>query len=176
MIARIFFALSCIGSVFGTVSDCGAGKGLFTITELSQDPVTNVVAGQNVSLTLKYTAPKEIAAGTATTSVTLNFIPFTPTVEDLCTKASCPITVGEHDGSSWGVMPSGVSGSLVSKVEWKDSLGRLLLCIQSKLVGSSESQVLVVYSNRTFEDDYALCPANHTTTTETKRNLRSKKI
>lgn len=193
MIARLAFALVCVGSVFGTISDCGAGKGLFTITELSQDPATNVVAGQNVSLTLKYSAPEEISAGTAKSSVTLNFIPFTPSTEDLCTKAECPITVGDHDGSSWGLFPSGVSGSLVSKVEWKDSSDRLLLCIQSKLSASSPSLALVPYSNRTFEDDYrqvtkardemllgansteefGMCPQNHTTT---KRNLRSKKI
>jgi hypothetical protein len=190
MIARLTAALLCITSVVGTVSDCGVGKSLFTITELSQDPATNVIAGQNVSLTLKYTAPEEIPSGTATTSVTLNFIPFTPTVEDLCTKAACPITVGEHDGSSWGLFPSGVSGSLVSKVEWKDASDRLLLCIQSKLAASSESQALVLYTNRTVENDYrdglllsansteefSVCPANHTSTPETKRNLRSKKI
>ena len=178
MIGRLALLCSVVATAFGTISDCGAGKGLFTITELSQDPATTVVAGQNVSLTLKYTAPEEIAAGTATTSVTLNFIPFTPTVEDLCTKASCPITVGEHDGSSWGLFPSGVSGTLVSKVEWRDSLDRLLLCIQSKLSASSSSQALVPYINRTFEDDYAICPANHTVpnTTSSKRNLRSKKI
>lgn len=163
MIFRLALALLGLGATLGTVSDCGAGKGLFTITELSQDPASNVVAGQNVSLTLKYTSPEEISGGTATTSVTLNFIPFSPSVEDLCTKATCPITVGEHDGSSWGLFPSGVTGTVVSKVEWKDPSGRLLLCIQSKLAASSENSLaLIPYSNRTFEDDFGMCPANHT--------------
>jgi hypothetical protein len=186
MLFRLLAAIGLfVSAAQATVTDCGAGKALFTITELSQDPPTTVTANQNVSLTLKYTAPEEITAGTATTSVTLNFIPFSPTVEDLCVKAACPITVGEHDGSSWGLFPSGVSGSLVSKVEWKDSTDRLLLCIQSKLSGSaSASTALVPWVNRTvtFEEKLGTCPANHTVADadaepeEPKRNLRSKKI
>ncbi len=199
MLIRLLAALGCLAAVaHATITDCGAGAALFTITELSQDPPTTVTANQNVSLTLKYSAPEEITAGTATTSVTLNFIPFSPTVEDLCVKAACPITVGEHDGSSWGLFPSGVSGTLVSKVEWKDTSGRLLLCIQSKL-SAAGSTALVPWINRTllaelarntivalprgtFEEEYGMCPANHTVPEEDaepeepKRNLRSKKI
>jgi hypothetical protein len=176
MLFRLFAAFGLAAAAHATITDCGAGKALFTITELSQDPPTTVTADQNVSLTLKYTAPEEIAAGTATTSVTLNFIPFSPTVEDLCTKTVCPITVGEHDGSSWGLFPAGVSGTLVSKVEWRDEGGRLLLCIQSKLSAAS-STALVPWFNQSSEEDYGMCEANHTQPdAEPKRNLRSKKI
>lgn len=126
----LFAALAAFAAA--TISDCGAGKSLFTITELSQSPADTVSAGENTTLTLLYTAPEEIPAGTATKSVTLNFIPFSPTVEDLCANAPCPITVGDHDGSSWYLFPSGVSGTLVSKVVWADDQGRQLLCIQSK--------------------------------------------
>ena len=122
--------------VDATIADCGAGASLFTITQLSQDPPDTVVAGQNTTLTLLYTAPEEIAAGTVTKSVTLNFIPFSPTTEDLCANAACPITVGEHDGSSWFLFPDGVSGTLVSTVKWQDTTGKQLLCIKSTLRAS----------------------------------------
>jgi hypothetical protein len=132
--------LALIGAASATISDCGAGKSLFTITELSQDPPNTVKAGDNVSLTLLYSASEEITAGTATKSITLNFIPFAPTTEDLCANTACPITVGDHDGSSWYEWPAGVSGTVVSKVVWEDNQGRQLLCIQSKF---SSTQLLI---------------------------------
>ena len=114
------------------IKDCGVSP-LFKITELAQDPVDRISGGQNLSLTLKYSASEEIPAGKVTKSITLNFIPFSPTTEDLCVNAPCPITVGDHDGSSWSLFPSGVSGTLVSKVVWADTQGRELLCVQSTL-------------------------------------------
>lgn len=140
-------SLSLVSLALAAVKDCGKNP-LFTITELSQDPPTIISAGQNLSLTLKYSAPEEITAGTVTKSITLNFIPFSPTTEDLCANAPCPITVGEHDGSSWSIFPSGVSGTLVSKVLWNDDGGRELLCVQSSLTVSSKlrgnSKALIV--------------------------------
>lgn len=129
-------SLSLFTYAFAVVKDCGKNP-LFTITELRQDPPTTISANQNLSLTLKYSTPEEITAGTVTKSITLNFIPFSPTTEDLCANAHCPITVGEHDGSSWSIFPSGVSGTLVSKILWNDDSGRELLCLQSSLSVSS---------------------------------------
>ena len=125
-------ALGFLATAMAGVKDCGVDP-LFKITELAQDPVDRISGGQNLSLTLKYSAPDEIPAGTVTKSITLNFIPFSPTKEDLCVNAPCPITIGEHDGSSWSLFPSGVSGTLVSKVVWADTQGRELLCVQSTL-------------------------------------------
>ena len=133
---RCLAFLTSLTAAFAAIKDCGQSP-LFTITELSQIPADSISAGQNLSLTLKYTAPEEIAAGTVTKSITLNFIPFAPTEEDLCANAACPITVGEHDGSSWSLFPSGVSGTLVSKVVWEDTQGRELLCVQSSLKASA---------------------------------------
>jgi hypothetical protein len=124
--------MSFLAAVSGSIKDCGVSP-LFKITELKQDPADTIIAGQNLSLTLKYSAPEEISEGSVTKSITLNFIPFSPTTEDLCANAPCPITVGDHDGSSWSLFPSGVSGTLVSKVVWKDTQDRELLCVQSTL-------------------------------------------
>jgi hypothetical protein len=136
-VALIAAALRGLPTADATIVDCGAGGSLFTITKLSQDPPDTVSTGQNTTLTLFYTAPEEITAGTVTKSITLNFIPFSPTTEDLCTNAPCPITVGDHDGSSWFLFPEGVSGTLVSTVKWQDTAGRLLLCIKSTLRASA---------------------------------------
>ena len=131
--------------VSGSIKDCGVSS-LFKITELSQDPPDSVVANQNLSMVLKYSVPEEVISGTATKSITLNFIPFSPTVEDLCINAPCPITVGDHDGSSSFPFPTGVSGTLVSKVEWKDDKGRQLLCIQSTVKASAKASTNSVWN------------------------------
>lgn len=143
--ALVFLALP----VISTITDCGGANALFTITKLDFFP--DVLApGENATLTLLYTSPEEIPGGTATTSVSLNFIPFTPTTENLCattgdladrglTMPTCPITVGDHDGSSVATMPDGVTGTITSKVEWRDLNDRLLLCIQAKFKSATKS-------------------------------------
>ena len=114
------------------IANCGKSA-VFQITSLSQDPATNVQAGQNISLVLTYSSPVTISGGTVTTSITYNYIPFNPTVEDLCTKVACPVNAGDHDGSSSYFFPTGVNGQVTTKIEWKDLEGKLLLCIVSTL-------------------------------------------
>ncbi len=124
-------AVAAVGAG-ATISNCGVNP-LFTITELGQSPLTKVTAGQNVSLTLKYTSYAPVDAGTVTTAVTYNFIPFQPTVTDLCTSVACPLAPGDHDGSSSLATPAGISGSVVSTITWNDQHGAQLLCITSRL-------------------------------------------
>ena len=114
-----------------SVTNC-APKSTFQITKLALDPPSTVSVGQNVSLLLLYTTPVEIDSGTITTSVTYNYLPFTPTVAPLCETAPCPITIGEHDGSSWFVMTSGVKGNVVTKIMWQ-AQGIDLLCLNINL-------------------------------------------
>jgi hypothetical protein len=127
----ILGALSIATSTLANIIDCG---GLFKITELYQSPDSYVSVGQNVSLTLKYNVPiADFTGGTAINSITINGIPIGSSTDDLCTKLDCPIISGPHDGSSWAIFPSSVSGKIVSKVIWKDSLNNQLLCVQSTL-------------------------------------------
>jgi len=118
------------------IKDCGSDTALFKITELTQDPPSSVATGQNLSLTLKYTVPEKVIGGRSITSITYNYLPFKPTEEDLCINTECPITPGEHDGSTWYEWPSGLSGVVVSKVAWHDLSNNLLLCIESKLTAT----------------------------------------
>jgi hypothetical protein len=128
---KLLLALTSIVSfAFGGIIDCG---GIFKITELSQSPDTYVRGGDNTTLTLKYDVPNDltVAGGTVTTSISINGLPLTPSTDDLCKSVTCPITPGSHDGSSWTTFPSGVTGKIVSKVVWKDTDNKQLLCLQS---------------------------------------------
>lgn len=130
MIALLAFAFS---SVSASISDCGVGNSVFQITSLTLDPPTSASAGDNVTLGLLYNSPVLIQNGTVTTSVTYNFIPLSPSTAPLCDSAQCPIGVGAHDGSSWYLMPAGLSGTLSSKIVWSDMNNNQLLCIQMSL-------------------------------------------
>ena len=111
-----------------SVTNC-APNSVFQITQLALDPPDNAKVGQNVTLTLLYTSPVTIYSGTITTSVTYNFLPFTPTVEPLCESTPCPIEVGYHDASSWFLVPNGISGTIVTKIVWADENATQLLCL-----------------------------------------------
>ncbi len=127
-ISLLAFTLS---SVFATVTDCGVGKSIFAIQDQSFSP-SPPVAGQPYDYWFTYTVPDGITidAGTAKYSLTLNGIPFTPEVDDLCTQTACPKIAGLHNESSTDTWPSGVSGKIVTKLEWYDGNSNLLICSQ----------------------------------------------
>jgi hypothetical protein len=133
MLAFVFAAFAALASA--SVTNCGSDS-VFQITQLILDPPSSVVAGQNVSLTLLYTSPVEVDSGTITTSVTYNFLPLTPTTAPLCNSVPCPIGVGDHDGSSWFLVPTGVRGTVVIKIVWTDVNSTQLLCISINMKAS----------------------------------------
>jgi len=111
-----------------TVTDCSKGSSLFKITSSSflPDPL---VKGQNATLNLAMMVPTEIQGGTAKYSLTYNFIPLTPSIENLCDTVTCPILVGPlTTTSSFPVDPS-LSGKVILKIEWKDLANVDLLCV-----------------------------------------------
>lgn len=125
--------LALLLSVNGSVTDCSKSTALFTLTSLSflPDPP---VKGQNSTLLLSMNVPTEVAGGTATYSVTYNFIPLSPTTEDLCTVApgGCPIHPGTLDTVSSIPFDGSLSGSITFKIEWKDLSQAQLMCISIK--------------------------------------------
>ena len=124
----MFLLLAFLASTTASITNCNTGS-VFTITKLAADPPDTVVAGQNVTWTLLYTSPATVTGGTASSALTFNGIPFSPEVTDLCDSIVCPLAAGIHDGSSWFIFPSGVSGKIVTKVTWADASGNQLLCI-----------------------------------------------
>jgi hypothetical protein len=114
-----------------TLADCGAGKSLFTIDSQGFYP-DPPIAGELYDYWFFYTVPEGVTvdAGTAKYSVSLNGIPFPPTVDDLCTQTFCPKTPGSYNETSTDTWPSGISGKIVTKLEWFDANSNLLLCSQ----------------------------------------------
>jgi len=115
------------------VTDCTKDStSRFIINSLSLSPPDQVSPGENVTLGLIYTNPTLVTDGTVTTSVTYNFIPLTPTVEPLCKSVVCPLEPGQHDGGVSYAFPTGLSGSVVTKIVWTVS-NIQVLCIQITL-------------------------------------------
>jgi hypothetical protein len=64
--------------------------------------------------------------------VTYNGIPLSPTVDNLCATQAvdkCPLAVGHHHSTSDSVWPDSVSGTIKTKIEWKDQSGSQVLCL-----------------------------------------------
>ena len=136
-LTSLFALFSLIATqTHASIVDCSKGKGLFKADAFGfwPDP-----AERNMNSTLSYAytvpGPDTITSGTAKYTYTMNFIPFSPTVEDLCTQTKCPILPGTYNQSSSSTFPD-MSGSFDIKVEWFDGTGRLLLCAQVKTKGT----------------------------------------
>lgn len=132
-LALVAFGIaSLFSSGSSSVADCGLGKSVFTIVDQSFSPEPPV-ADKPYDYWFYYSVPEgvEVTGGTAKYSLNLNGIPFTPSTEDLCTQTSCPKVAGYHNETSTDTWPGGISGKVVSKLEWFDTNGNLLLCSQT---------------------------------------------
>ena len=89
------------------------------------------VAGDNTTLWVSYDLKSALTSGTATYSVSLNGIPFTPTVDDLCTQTSCPKDIGFYNETSSSDFPSGITGKIVSKIQWKNQDNLPVWCVET---------------------------------------------
>ena len=116
-------------SVKASIVDCAAGKSFYTVNRLAfypDPPQPNV----NVTLELDFTVPDQpiISSGTAVYSMTYNFLPITPTTDDLCKDTDCPINPGHHFQSTSMLLPQGLKGKLVIMTNWYDDSKNVLLC------------------------------------------------
>ena len=125
MLTRLF--QTAVG--LGTIKSCGTGTA--TLLGFDSQPATPV-AGDNVTLWVAYTLPSAVTAGNAIYTVTLNGIPFTPTVDELCTQTACPKAANTtYNETSWSIFPSGISGRIVSQIEWTDQNDQTLWCVET---------------------------------------------
>lgn len=124
--------LSLAALATASITDCSAGKSLFKINALGfwPDPA---VKNSNSTVSFAYTVPEPgVTGGTATYSVTYNFIPLSPTIEDLCQNVpKCPIAPGPYNQSTSSIFPD-LTGSLTTKIVWKGLSGVQLLCVLIK--------------------------------------------
>ena len=112
-----------------SLKDCGQVGDTAKITSMGFYP-TNPIAGDKTELWIAYDLYSPIENGTATYSTTFNGIPFTPTIENLCTQTNCPKAVGDYNETSLSDFPSGVYGKLVSKIQWTNQDLKKVWCAE----------------------------------------------
>ena len=126
--------LKLIFTILGTtvtLRDCGnPATDQALITGMGFTP-SNPSPNENTTLWVAYDLKSPITDGTATYSVTLNGIPFTPTVDDLCTQTICPKEIGSYNETSSSLFPSGVGGKIVSKIQWANQNSQPVWCLET---------------------------------------------
>jgi hypothetical protein len=120
-----------------TLKDCSSASSEFTIRSLDFSPASPV-PGENGTLFSVYEVPVQVDAGTTRYSCTLNGLPVYDETTDLCSQTKCPIEIGTHDDTSISAVPS-ASGKVVCKIDWRDTAGTQLLCIQMTLQLSADA-------------------------------------
>jgi hypothetical protein len=113
------------------LKDCSAGTSVFKYgtASLTPDPL---VRGQDATLSVSCTIPDgvTVTSGSTEYSLTYNGIPFSPTVEDLCSQVECPMKAGPYSNSTRSVFPD-VSGKIVTRMKWFDEKKQLLYCLET---------------------------------------------
>jgi hypothetical protein len=113
-----------------TIRDCGTPGNQATITSMGFSP-ENPNPGDATELWIAYDLKTPITGGTATYKYTYNGIPLPPTVEDLCTQTTCPKNPGSFNETSSSPFPSGVSGKVVTRIQWADQDTRPVWCVEA---------------------------------------------
>ena len=108
------------------------GEGTATVTGFGGGPERPKV-GDNETLWVAYDLTQPITGGKALYDITLNYVPFPTTTEDLCTQTTCPKPVGTYNETSWSIFSGGVSGTIKSKITWKDQNDALVWCVETTL-------------------------------------------
>jgi hypothetical protein len=130
-ILSAFFTMATAATAANTLKDCSAGTSLFTYGTASLTP-NPVVRGKDATLSLSCTIPYgvTITGGTAEYAFSFNGIPFSPTVEDLCSQVECPMKSGPYSNSTTSPFPD-VSGKVVTTLKWFDEKRTLLYCLET---------------------------------------------
>lgn len=123
--------LSLYAVLNATLKDCSSGTSVFTVNTMSLDP-PNPAPGQQVGFTLDYTVPPStvVTDGTARYEMTYNFIPLAPTIQPLCSNIPCPLESGRYLNTTYSMWPTGLSGTIMTRMKWLDTTGTMLICTE----------------------------------------------
>jgi hypothetical protein len=126
---KLLALFTLFSNSLAVIKDCDPSS-VFRPTQLALSP-DPPIPGKPVRLTLIFdnTGP-EITDGTVSTSLSVNYIPVSPSSGPLCENTACPIVPGANDRSTETTFPS-VTGLIHSKVTWKGPQGQSLLCIDT---------------------------------------------
>lgn len=130
MILLALLAMCLTVGTHASISDCGSA---FQITQLALSP-DPPVQSQPVFLNLVFNNNEAaaVSGGTATTSITLNGLPLSPSTQPLYEATACPIPQGANNRSTNTTWPA-VSGKIISRLTWEDSAGKTLLCLLTQV-------------------------------------------
>jgi hypothetical protein len=145
MIGRILTVVAWVAaSAMGSITNCDPNS-VFKPSRLALYP-DPPMRGKPVDMIVELQNPgPEIYDGKATTSLSLNYIPLSPSVKPLCEDTECPLVSGFNNRSTSSVWPDTVSGKVNSKIVWTGPAGESLLCIQmTTTVTVDESKALTV--------------------------------
>jgi hypothetical protein len=125
----LFFTVNSV-SQFKVIS-CGISTDLMQSVKLSVDPILPVT---NYKLFLDGELTANVTGGTSQYSVTYNFIPLSPTTNDLCTEinasnVTCPLSLGPFASESSGKITEGLSGTVTIKNQWFNENNQRILCM-----------------------------------------------
>lgn len=114
-----------------SIKSCNVANSRATITSLESIPA-NPIPGDNVTLQVGYTFTGDaITGGTAAYTATLNYLPIYNEKFDLCTQTKCPKQPGNNTETSTSPFPTGVSGKLISTIDWTDQSGNPIWCVET---------------------------------------------
>lgn len=134
MFQQILILLSIV-SVQGVtqfkVSSCGTATDLMQNVVLSVSPILPQI---DYTLYLDGDLNTNVTGGTSEYTVTYNFIPLSPTINDLCTEingsnVTCPLSPGPFASESKGKITDGLSGSVTIKNQWFNENKERILCM-----------------------------------------------
>lgn len=111
-----------------TLRNCGSSTDQATITGMGFSP-QSPRPGDPTELWVAYDLKTRITGGTATYSYSFNGIPFSPTIEDLCTQTGCPKEIGFYNETSKSDFPS-VTGKIISTIKWVDQDVKPVWCTE----------------------------------------------
>lgn len=113
----------------GTIHDCSTSGSVAKITSMGIDPISPV-AGDNSTIWVAYDLSKQVTGGSVKYSYWVNFIPFAPTVIDLCSQEACPLEPAFYNSSGSSIFPD-VSGRVEIKIEWTDQDNQQIWCVDT---------------------------------------------
>jgi hypothetical protein len=114
------------------LSSCGNSSDLMQNIKLDISPKLPQI---DYMLYLSGDLYSEVTQGTSQYDITLNFIPLSPSVNDLCTEiansnVTCPLKVDHFESESKGNIPTGVKGLITIKNQWFNQDNQRILCMK----------------------------------------------
>jgi len=129
ILMSLFFTVDSVSQF--KVSSCGISTDLMQSVKLNVEPLLPIT---DYKLFLDGDLSANVTGGKSQYTVTYNFIPLTPTTNDLCTEinasnVTCPLSMGPFASESSGKITEGLSGTVTIKNIWLDENNQRILCM-----------------------------------------------